>query len=479
MELSEYFRALRVRWRWVVAGLLIGVIGAGAVVLTTSPVYEASTELFVSTKQATDGTDLYSGSSFSQQRVKSYTEIVTTPRVLAPVIDRLGLSESPDRLAAMISVNAPVDTVLVDIAVRDTDAARAARIANAVSDSFVSVVGELERTANEPSPVRISSVRDATTPTSPVLPATAFDLAIGVLLGLIAGAVAAMVRHATDTVVRGERDLGEVLDTTILGEIPFDRQAADNPTLIRQPQGSRAEAFRALRTNLQFVEATGPLRSVVVTSSVPKEGKSTSAINLALSLVDSGMKVVVVDADLRRPRIAHYLGLIDTVGLTTVLVGRIDVSDALQRWGGGQLYVLTAGDIPPNPSELLGAPAMTELLRRLEDEFDLVILDAPPLLPVTDGALLSAKATGAVMVASSGRVRREQLARAVRSLDTAGARLLGVVLNLLPASPRASGGYYTSDVYAGTARWWQRLFRRPATRRPEQDNTTPEPATAS
>lgn len=458
MEIAEYLRALRVRWRWIAAGLLLGAIASIAVVVTTTPVYQASTQLFVSTRQADSGTDLYSGSSFSQQRVASYAIVVTTPRVLQPVIDRLGLGETPDELASRITVDAPVNSVLIDIAVRDTDAGRAATIANAVSDSFVTVAGQLERTATAPSPVSISSVRQAVAPSRPVLPDPVLDIALGLGLGLLLGVAVGLVRHATDTVIRDEQDLSWAGGTTVLGEIPFDRQAAGNPTLVRQPHGVRAEAFRSLRTNLRFVEAAGRLRSVVITSSVAREGKSTSAINLALAMVDSGLRVVIVDADLRRPRIAHYLGLIGTVGLTTVLLGTISPAEALQRWGGGQLYVLASGDIPPNPSELLGTPALADLVEQLEQDFDLVIFDAPPLLPVTDAALLSARTSGAVLLVGSGQVHRQELTRAMRVLDVAGVRTIGLVRNLVRVSGRRDHGYYAAYRPTSGRRW--RLFRR-------------------
>lgn len=476
MEIAEYLRALRVRWRWIVVGLLVGAAAAAAVVFATTPVYQASTELFVSTRQADSSTDLYSGSSFSQQRVASYAIVVTTPRVLQPVIDRLGLNESPDQLASRISVNAPVNTVLIDIAVRDTDPARAALIANAVSASFVTVAGQLERTASAPSPVTISSVRQAVPPTLPVLPDPTLDIALALGLGLLVGVVAGLVRHATDTVIRDEQDLSRVVDTTVLGEIPFDRHAGENPTLVKLRHGARAEAFRALRTNLRFVDAAGPLRSMVCTSSVSREGKSTTAINLALTMVDGGLRVVIVDADLRRPRIAHYLGLVGTVGLTTVLLGAIGPTEALQRWGGGQLYVLAAGDIPPNPSELLGTPRMAELVRQLENDFDLVIIDAPPLLPVTDAALLAPLTSGAVVLASSGRVHRHELTRTMRVLNTAGVRTIGLVRNMVRVSGRVDHGYYTVGQQPATRRstWW-RPFRRsvPAVAEPAGDQPAP------
>ncbi|OLR92120.1 polysaccharide biosynthesis tyrosine autokinase [Actinokineospora bangkokensis] len=443
MELLEFLRAVRARWRWVVGGLVLGVAVAVGITLATTEQYEAQTELFVSTKQSAEGTELFSGSSFTQQRVKSYTQVVTTPRVLDPVIKDLALGTTATDLAARITVTVPLDTVLVDISVRDTDAERAARIANAVSASFVSVVGVLEKVGDNPSPVQVTSVRDAVAPTSPVLPSWPLNTGIGVLLGLLGGGAAALLRQLSDTRVRSEKDVAALADASVLGEIPFDRQAGDNPTLVRQSQGFRAEAFRTLRTNLQFVDAVGHLDSLVVTSSIPQEGKSTTAINLALACVDNGLSVCLVDADLRRPQVARYLGLFDTVGLTTVLLGRIDVEDALQEWGSGELSVLTAGETPPNPSELLGTRTMAEVVDTLRARFDLVVIDAPPLLPVTDAVLLSAHVGGALMVAGTGKVKREELRRSLRMLDTAGARLLGVVLNLLPPTQGVTAGYYS------------------------------------
>ncbi|MEA5362343.1 polysaccharide biosynthesis tyrosine autokinase [Amycolatopsis sp., V23-08] len=440
MELAEYLRALRARWRAVVAGILLGVLAAVVFLLCTTPQYSANSQLFVSTRQGDDGTELYSGGSFGQQRVKSYAQVVTTPRVLDPVVQQLRLPGTADELAARVTVAAPLDTVLVDIAVRDADPARAAATADAIGDSLIRVVTQLESTTGQRSPVTVSFVRRASVPVDAVFPSVPLSLGVGLLAGIIAGVAGALVRQAVDTRVRGEADLPK--SDAVLGEIPFDRQAEQLPTLLRSQQSARAEAFRKLRTNLQFVSAVGELRSVVVTSAVPAEGKSTTAVNLALTLVDSGLRVVVVDADLRQSRIAHYLGLVDAVGLTTVLLDRIGIDEALQRWGG-DLHVLTAGELPPNPSELLGSPAMDKVLKDLETRFDLVVIDSPPLLPVTDAALLAKRATGALLVTAVGRTRRDQVDRAARALSTIGARLIGIMLNRVPAgSAGAAGRYY-------------------------------------
>jgi len=209
-----------------------------------------------------------------------------------------------------------------------------------------------------------------------------------------------------------------------------------------------------LRTNLQFVQVDGPLRSLVMTSSVPREGKSTTTCNLAITLSQAGLRVCLVEADLRRPRAADYLGMIGAVGLTDVLIGRVALEDAVQTWGQGMLDVLPSGPLPPNPSELLSSRAMTELMTTLHERYDLVLIDAPPLLPVTDAAILSTVADGAVLCVHAGKTRRDQLEQAAGALRSVDAKVLGVVLTMVPTKgPDAYQGYdrnygaYQSDVH--------------------------------
>jgi succinoglycan biosynthesis transport protein ExoP len=211
-----------------------------------------------------------------------------------------------------------------------------------------------------------------------------------------------------------------------------------------------------LRTNLQFIDVASRPRSIVITSSIPGEGKSTMAINLAVSLADTGARVILVDADLRRPSIADYAGIEGNVGLTTVLIGRADVEDVVQPLGTTTLDLLPSGQIPPNPSELLGSPAMIGLLDRLTASYDTVLLDSPPLLPVTDGAVLSKLAHGALVVVGTDRIHRPQLQETLGSLQTAGAHVLGLVLNKIDR--REAGTYSYDSGYAPTASPKQRAI---------------------
>jgi succinoglycan biosynthesis transport protein ExoP len=196
-----------------------------------------------------------------------------------------------------------------------------------------------------------------------------------------------------------------------------------------------------LRTNLQFIDIGHRSKSLVISSSIPGEGKSTIAINLAVSLADAGARVILVDADLRRPSIAEYLGIEGGVGLTTVLIGRAEVEDVVQPFGKTSLDLLPSGQIPPNPSELLGSVAMADLLERLSGSYDMVLLDSPPLLPVTDSVVLSNLAGGALVVVGVDRIHRPQLQQSLESLETAGAHVFGIVMNKIARREAATYGY--------------------------------------
>jgi capsular exopolysaccharide synthesis family protein len=221
------------------------------------------------------------------------------------------------------------------------------------------------------------------------------------------------------------------------------------------PHSSHAESFRQLRTSLQFLDvgarAGGPSearRLLSVTSSLAGEGKTTVAVNLAVALAETSARVLLVDADLRRPSVATRLGVEGAVGLTTVLVGQAEVSDVVQPWGGTGLDVLTSGELPPNPGELLGSPAMRSLLARLRAEYDFVIVDTAPLLPVADGAIVASLVDGTLLLANVAKVRRYQLAESLGSLARVEASLLGVVLNRVARDVRSYG--YAADDGAGT-----------------------------
>lgn len=451
LTLQGYLQVLRKHWILIAVCTGLAIAAASAVILTTSPTYTASVQLFVSTRGTTDISGAYTGDLFTQSRVKSYTDIVGTPAVTAPVIARLRLPETPAQLAGKISASAPLNTVLIDISVHDRMPVIAANIANAVAAQFVNVVDELERpAASTVSTVKVSIVRPATVPLAPTSPRKKLDLALGLLVGLAIGAGGAVLRESLDQSVGSPEDVQAATDAPTIGAIAYDGDARGHPLIVHErAHSTRSESFRQLRTNLQFIDVDHAPKSIVITSSVPEEGKTTTACNLAIALGQAGQKVLLVEADLRRPRVGGYLGVEGAVGLTHLLIGKATLADVIQPWGDGLIDVLPSGATPPNPSELLGSRQMQDLVRRFEQQYDMVLFDTPPLLPVTDAAVLASFTSGAVVVVRYGKTRRDQLANAVNALRAVDVAVLGVVMNMTPTKGPAAyyygyGADYTS-----------------------------------
>lgn len=434
LDLHDYLRILSRNWILIVASTLACLLVGGAMSVLAKPTYTAETQLFVAIQGSGSVQELQQGNTFSQARVQSYVKTVKSPIVLQPVVDTLGLPGTPDELADKVSANTDLNTVLINISVDDNSPVQAAAIAQAVADSLIKAVDSLEKPkTGGTSPVSLSIIKPAAAPPAPSAPNTRLNLLLGIFVGLALGVGVAILRETLDNRIRGEADLRRVTDAPLLGGISFDPDAAKTPLLTQAaPQSPRAESFRQLRTNLQFANVSGQAKTVLVTSSLPGEGKSTTATNLAIALAQAGQTVCLVDADLRRPMVNEYLGLDRNAGLTTALVGAADVNEVFQPWGEDNLYVLTSGQIPPNPSELLGSQEMASLIARLEQAFDTVIIDAPPLLPVTDAAVLSQHVGGVVIVVGSQKLRVQDLQKSLSALQLVGSNILGVILNRLP-----------------------------------------------
>ncbi|MEV5071126.1 polysaccharide biosynthesis tyrosine autokinase [Microbacterium sp. LMI12-1-1.1] len=442
MELTDYIRILRKNWVIIVVATLVGIGIAAAWSLTRTPQYEAQSTVFVSTQSGSTIQDLQQGSNFTQSRVQTYTNLVTTPIVMNPVIAELGLGTTANDLGARVEASAALNTTLITITVTDADPVRAAETANALAMSLTAVVEQLETpNGTDTSPVSLERVKDALPPLTPSSPNVPLNLALGALVGLALGIGVAVLRAVLDTRIRTPRDVEQVSDRPIIGAIAFDPRAKERPLIVHaDPLSPRAESFRSMRTNLQFLENEGRA-SFVITSSVPSEGKSTTAINLAIALADAGKRVALLDTDLRKPKVAEYLGIEGGAGLTDVLIGRARLSDVMLPWGNRSLYVLPAGKIPPNPSELLGSKSMRQLLEALERDVDIVLCDAPPLLPVTDASILAKQTNGAILIVSAGHTNRHQLSGAIDALQTAGAHIAGIAMTMVPTRGPDSYAY--------------------------------------
>lgn len=453
VQLRDYITLLRRSWLLIVACAAIGASAGAIIALSTPTMYRASTQLWISVSNTGAASDLAQSTSFARQAVTSYVQVVPTALVLDPVITELSLDLDSQGLASYVKASSSLNSRVITIEVANQDPSEAAQITNAVATSFAAVVEtELERPAVDAndSKVRAEILSAANVPTSPSSPNTPLNIILGTLAGLAIGIIASLLRVVLDTRVHTLTDVEDTVDAPILGGIAFDPDAANRPLIVQaEPRDPRSEAFRRLRTNLQYIDFNSDVPSVVITSAAPSEGKSTTAANLALALAASGVRVALVDADLRKPRVADTFGIEGGVGLTDVLVGRVRLSEAIQPWNLGKLFLLPSGTLPPNPAEVLGSAAMSRTLAELRAAFDYIVLDAPPLLAVTDAAVLARLTSGAILVAASGRTRKPQLEGAAKALSSADARLLGVVMTKLPTRGPDSYGYgeYT---YAST-----------------------------
>lgn len=445
MRLRDYVSILRKRWLLIGVIALVALAAAAALSFSATPTYQATASVYFSLPYGTTANDLYQGSNYTQNQVLSFAELATTPVVLQPTIYDLGLQVSPKQLAGVINASATANTVIVSITASDTSARRSADIANAVADELGVAVRKLSpKDTKNRSTVDVATVGPAPVPLSPSAPKKKRNLVAGLFGGLFIGAALAVVMELLDTRIRRASDVAAITAAPLLGEIAADKALQRNRLVVRDlPLSAAAESFRRLRTNLDFLAVDERPLAVVITSSLANEGKSTTVANLAIACADVGNRVLLVDADLRQPSIAEYLGIEGSAGLTTVLTGHANFGDVVQSWstdGKTRLDVLASGVVPPNPSELLASKAMARLLEEIKGRYDIILFDSAPLLPVTDGAILAAGVTGAVVLANATKVRRAQFEAAIGSIEQVGAKVLGVVIKGVP--PRSSNTYY-------------------------------------
>lgn len=441
--------ALRKGWWLSAAGLIIGGLVGMAIVLVSRPMYTSNTQFFVSTTNASSPLDVYQGSQFSEQRVVSYSLLLSGPEMATRVIDRLGLQLTPAELSKEISASSTTNTVLIDVSVTDRSPVQAQRIASAIDAEFPQLVNQLETPTDAgASPVKITVTERPNVPGSPSSPKKVLDIALGLVLGLLVGGIFGVLRARLDRTIKDPRQASSSAGVSVIGSIIQDPSLADGHVIETGHASRVAEDYRQLRANLQFLDVDNPPKVILVSSAMPAEGKTTVAINLALALSEVGRQVVIVETDLRRPRVTRYLGMVGGVGLTNVLAGTAEVGEVIQAYRENSFSVVGAGPTPPNPGQLLASGQMAALINELREKNDYVLIDAPPLLPVADSTGLAVVADGVLISVRYGRSRKDQLRRAAETLDRVGARTLGLILNIVPPKAEIAGAYgygYTYD----------------------------------
>jgi len=465
VEFDEYLLALRKRWLVIAALGLLGALGGWLYAQTIPATFRSTASVFVSLNEGGSAGELVQGSNFIQNSVTSFGRLASMPVVLDPVIDQLGLDTTAKALGNRVKANNPLNTVILEISTTDTDPARAADISNAVARQLSRTVQDLSPQIDSgASAILVSVIAPAVEPTVPFQPNTRFLIATGLILGILAGVAVDLLMTLVDTRIRTRADLERVSGLPVLSDIVRVKSPAMvYRTVYGDPRSPRAESFRRLQTTLQYLTTTQEIRSIVVTSSIAGEGKTSTAVNLAAAVAEKGAKVLVIDADLRRPAIARAIGIEGSIGLTTALIGQAGLDDVVQSWGPANLAVLPAGDTPPNPSQLLDSEMMRDLLATATTSYDLVILDSPPLLPVIDAAILGRHADGVLLVTRLRSTRRQQVRASLASLQQIGATCLGLVATNGVDDGTGTGHTYAYDEKSTQRSWYgarARLRRR-------------------
>lgn len=499
LELRHYLHVLRRRYSVVVLVTVVAVGAALAFDFTSTRIYSASADVLLTTTQQNT---VFSNGQVAQEDPARQVDTQVTVMKSAPIASTVkrSLGANAGKVSS-VSVAGVGSTDVIRATVESPDPQIAKRAADLYTqtyvkrrrtqqvDSLLASANEVQKKLNQIQlqidalPLNAGAQRAALTgqydtfkqqldqiqvnaavqsggaqvvaqaqvPTSPVKPQPIRDVALAGMLGLLLGVGLAFLAEYLDDKINTTDDVGRYgHGLPVLAEVPAVSGWRDRKTTrvvsIQEPNSSAAEAYRSLRTSLQIIGLRRPAQTILVTSPVAAEGKTTTAVNLAVTMARAGRRVVLVDLDLRRPRLDQFFGLDRELGFTSVLVGDAPLSEALAPiWvadGVPYVQVLTSGPIPPNPSELMGTARVSELLASMQSFADLVIIDSPPLIPVTDALVLSGRVDGVLLVVGAGQTRRRHLGRAAELLQQTEAPILGAVLNATTAQHRGYGYGY-------------------------------------
>jgi succinoglycan biosynthesis transport protein ExoP len=483
-----YLQVLRQRRWWIVSITLLGLAASLALSLTAHKQYSATAQLLVQSSFGASDIGTVQQQSVTQTDVETELQLVTSAPVQQAVRRQLGSTPA-------VSASEVGQTDVIAVTATSRVPAQASVIANLYATAFVQYgqsvatrslataeaelrsqiaslgnqlktfkgdytspeasallnqeavlkeqLAQMQVTGSvETSPVVL--VTPAQTPSSPSSPQPVQDGVLGLAAGLLLGLGGAFLRDSLDDRLTSKEAAELAAGAPVLAATPlvtsWRRQKQPLVVAVTDPTSAAAESYRSLRTSLQFARQGQQLRSLVVTSPGVAEGKTSVLANLGVVFAQAGERVVLVSCDLRRPRIGEFFGLSEQVGLTCALLGQRTLAEAvLPVPGFDRLSLLPAGPVPSNPAEMLNSAHAADIFAQLRAHFDLVLIDSPPILPVTDAAILSRYADATLMLAAAGQTRQADLHRAAERLDQAGATILGVVLNKVT---RQHGPYY-------------------------------------
>jgi non-specific protein-tyrosine kinase len=522
------------RWAWVIV-LTAALCAGSAYIFSkrTTPVYQTTMRLLVSnppSQSSIDTTSMISNASLTQ----TYAQMLTDSPVLDRVITELGLKMASKDLAKVISVSVVPSTQIIEVKVEDTSPARAMHIADTLGTEFITRTLELQseryrgtltglqkqmqdmstqiyttttqiataidagqktqletrltqyqalyssldlnyqqaRLAEAQTSTSVAVSQPAQIPGSPIRPKTMQNMMIAAVLGMLVAIGGIIIIEIMDDTIKDPEEVRRKFGLPILGVIARHTISEGKPITQEQPRSPVSESFRTLRTNITYAAVDTPLRWIIVTSATPTDGKTTVCANLGVVFAQGGKKAVVVDGDMRRPMVSKRFGLPERSGLSELFLTPLESLDgSVQATGVAGLNVVASGALPPNPAELMASKKMIEIMERLSVENDLVLVDTPPVLTVTDAAALAPGMDGVILVAKPGVTKMAAFKQALELLQGVGANVLGVVLNEVEPKSRRYGyyyhSYYSKDSYYYSA---DGTKKKKASKKPESES---------
>ncbi|MBL4934987.1 polysaccharide biosynthesis tyrosine autokinase [Clostridium sp. YIM B02515] len=441
MELREYLLILKKRWMLILVITFITTSSSAVFsFFIIKPMYKSDISVIIG-KVGTDGKSQpvsYDDILMYQMLVKTYSGLASSRTVAEDVINKLKLKVTPEQFEKMITINSNSDTEFLNITVRSKDPEEAMLIANQLAKSLKEVSISVKKMDD------VQILDPAQLPTAPDSPRPVFNISIAFFLGLAASIVLILLIEYLDNTVKTQEDIEKLARVPVIGIIPNEGETTEDKKLIsiKAPKSLVSEAYRTLRTSIQFSSFDKKIETIVVTSSKQGEGKTTIVSNLAITTAQSGKKVLLIDCDLRRPRIYKKLGILNREGLTNIVAGERKKSECIRAMDLPNLHVITSGPIPPNPAEILGSIRMKNLLKELKEDFDMILIDTPPVLAVTDAQILSTLCDGVLLVACCGETDRNDLIRAKELIDKVGGKVLGAVINKASKEVKQYNSYY-------------------------------------
>ncbi|HEX2947235.1 MAG TPA: polysaccharide biosynthesis tyrosine autokinase [Clostridia bacterium] len=470
-DLREILRIISIRWWVILLFLIVSTAVTGFITFEVlEPVYVAETSLFVGKEDDNIASLDLSQLNLNKSLVTDYRQIILSRLVSREVIEEIGLDMPIGTFQQKVTVTPMQDSRLFKISFESTDPKLAMDVANALARVIIEKAQDIIEVKN------IKVIDVAEMPAAPIKPNKVQNLTIAAILGILIGSGAVFLIEYTDYTVKDSKDVEKYLELITIGEIPMfagekrkgkrnksvkkkkGRTGKENssgnilsPNLITviDPKAPASEAYRSLRTNIGYSGVDRQVKLIMVTSPGPAEGKSTTAANIAISMAQAGKKVLLMDGDLRKPRVHKYFSLANDVGLTDIIVNDFPLKFVIKTVNGIQnLEVILSGTLPPNPTEILESKKMADFITRVREEYEMIILDTPPVGQLTDGAIMASISDGVILVVASGESNIDMARRARAALERVNAKIIGTVLTKITGS---SGGsyyhYYNYDKY--------------------------------